>query len=143
MTIRSEDARAIVAHALAKASEMGFRVSVAVLDNAGWLVAFGRSDEAQRYTTEVAQGKAYSVVFMGRASAELRELADERPQFFDAIKSLGLRTLVPSPGGVPLLDGAIGISGASRPGADVEIAEAAIRAAGLDVQEPDLGPSTG
>ncbi len=134
---------AVVAHALATASEMGFGVSVAVLDNAGWLVAFGRSAEAHRYTAEVAQGKAYSVVFMGRTSAELRELADERPQFFDAIKSLGSRTLVPSPGGVPLLDGALGISGASRPGADVEIAEAAIRAAGLDVQQSEGGSSPG
>ena len=50
-----------------------------------------------------------------------------RPQFFDAVKSLGRRTVIPSPGGVPLPGGgAIGISGAADPNQDVEVAEAAI-----------------
>ena len=132
MNLRSDEAYAAVGHALAKAAEMGFAVSVAVLDHTGTLLAFGRSDGASPYTADVAQGKAYAVMFMGRTSAEVRELADERPQFFDSIKSLGLRTLVPSPGGVPLGDGAIGVSGASRPNADLEIAEAGISGASID-----------
>jgi uncharacterized protein GlcG (DUF336 family) len=53
--------------------------------------------------------------------------AQARPQFFDATKSLGMRTAIPSPGGVPLPGGgAIGVSGAANPEQDVEIAQAAI-----------------
>ena len=45
--------------------------------------------------------------------------------------ALGRHTLIPSPGGIPLpKGGAIGISGAADPNQDVEIAEAAITAAG-------------
>ena len=66
---------------------------------------------------------------MRRTSAELRDMANNRPQFFDAVKSLGRRTLIPSPGGIPLPNGgAIGISGAADPNQDVEIAESAIAA---------------
>jgi uncharacterized protein GlcG (DUF336 family) len=133
MSISSADAQRLVASALTRAAEMGLAVSVAVIDTAGFLVAFGRSDGAGPYTTEVAQSKAYGVVFMGRTSAQLSDLAQARPQFFDAVKTLGMRTLIPSPGGVPVPGGAIGVSGAPKPELDVEIADAAI--ATLDVKD--------
>jgi len=120
-------ARALVDGAHARAEALGVKVSIAVLDSAGHLVAFQRMDGAAPFTVDVAQGKAYGVIFMRRTSAELREMANTRPQFFDAVKSLGRRTLIPSPGGVPLPDGgAIGISGAADPNQDVEVAEAGI-----------------
>src|SRR5439155_10243000 len=120
-------ARALVDSALAKARELGINVSIAVLDSGGNLVAFQRMDGAAPFTVDVAQGKAYGVIFMRRTSAEPREMANTRPQFFDAVKSLGRRTLIPSPGGIPLpKGGAIGISGAADPNQDVEVAEAAI-----------------
>jgi uncharacterized protein GlcG (DUF336 family) len=130
MGVTSADAQALVSNALSRARDLGATVSVAVLDDHGFLMAFGRADGARPYTTEVALGKAYGVVFMGRPSAELRELADARPRFFDAIKNLGMRTLIPSPGGIAIDGGAIGVSGASNPEQDVEIAEAAVRALG-------------
>ena len=124
-------ARALVDGALAKATALGLNVSIAVLDSAGHLVAFQRMDGAAPFTADVAQSKAYGVIFMRRTSAELRDIANTRPQFFDAVKSLGRRTLIPSPGGIPLpKGGAIGISGAADPNQDVEIAETAIAQAG-------------
>ncbi len=124
-------ARALVDGALAKATALGINVSIAVLDSAGHLVAFQRMDGAAPFTADVAQSKAYGVIFMRRTSADLRDMANTRPQFFDAVKSLGRRTLIPSPGGIPLPHGgAIGISGAADPNQDVEIAESAIAAAG-------------
>jgi uncharacterized protein GlcG (DUF336 family) len=126
-----EHAQAVVAGALVRAAELNLRISVAVLDTAGDLVAFARMDGAPPFTAEVAQGKAYGVLFTGRTSAELREMAANRPQFFDAIKGLGRRTLVPSPGGLAVpTGGAIGISGAADPDQDVDVAQAGIRAAG-------------
>jgi len=124
-------ARALVDGALAKATALGLNVSIAVLDSAGHLVAFQRMDGVAPFTVDVAQSKAYGVIFMRRTSAELRDMANTRPQFFDAVKSLGRRTVIPSPGGIPLPNGgAIGISGAADPNQDVEIAESAIAAAG-------------
>jgi uncharacterized protein GlcG (DUF336 family) len=124
-------AQAMVAGALARAAELNIRISVAVLDGGGDLVAFARMDGAPPFTAEVAQSKAYGVLFTGRTSAELREMANSRPPFFDAIKNLGRRTLVPSPGGVPVPSGgAIGISGAADPDQDVDVAQAAISSAG-------------
>jgi uncharacterized protein GlcG (DUF336 family) len=122
-------ARALIDGGLSKAAALGINVSIAVLDSGGHLVAFQRMDGAPPFTADVAQGKAYGVIFMRRTSAELREMANARPQFFDAVKSLGRRTLIPSPGGIPLPGGgAIGVSGAADPNQDVEVAEAAIAA---------------
>ncbi|MGH2967418.1 MAG: GlcG/HbpS family heme-binding protein [Solirubrobacterales bacterium] len=121
-------AQALVAAALSDADRQGLVVSVAVVDASGYLLAFGRADGARAYTAEVAQGKAYSVVFMGRSTADLRDLAGTRPAFFAAVSSLGLRGLIPSPGGVAVADGAIGVSGAPDPDQDVEVALAAIEA---------------
>src|SRR6266851_8466122 len=123
-------ARKLIDGALAKGGELGLKLSVAVLDSGGHLVAFQRMDGAPPFTADVAQSKAYGVIFMHRTSAELRDMANARPQFFDAVKSLGRRTLIPSPGGIPLpKGGAIGISGAADPNQDVEVAESAIAAA--------------
>jgi uncharacterized protein GlcG (DUF336 family) len=108
------------------ADAAGLTVSVAVTDQAGYLKAFARADGASPLTVEVAQGKAYAVIFMGRTSAEVAKLADARPQFFQAVKNLGARTVIPSPGGLPIPGGAIGVSGAADPDQDVEVARAAL-----------------
>jgi uncharacterized protein GlcG (DUF336 family) len=123
-------ARALIDGALAKARGLELKLSIAILDSGGHLVAFQRMDGAPPFTADVAQSKAYGVIFMRRTSAELGDMANTRPQFFDAVKSLGRRTLIPSPGGIPLPDGgAIGVSGAADPNQDVEVAQAAIAAA--------------
>jgi glc operon protein GlcG len=132
MSIASIDAQRLVASGLAEASRRGLAVSVAVVDNAGFLVAFGRSDEARPFTVDVAMGKAYSVVFMGRSSAEVRDLAESRPHFFEAVKGLGLRIVIPSPGGIAAPGGAIGVSGAPDPDQDVQIAIGALEELGLE-----------
>jgi uncharacterized protein GlcG (DUF336 family) len=131
MSLSSEQALGLVGSALAHAAGRGLAVSVAVVDSGGFLKAFGRADGAQAYTADVALGKAYSVIYMGRSSAEVRELAEKRPQFFTAVHNLGLRTLIPSPGGVAIAGGAIGVSGAPNPDQDVEVASAAIAETGL------------
>jgi uncharacterized protein GlcG (DUF336 family) len=129
MNVTSAQTQRLVAAAMTKAQEMRLAVSVAVLDSAGFLMGFARADGASPHTVGVAIGKAYGVIFMGRTSAEIRDLAESRAQFFGAIKDLGAHTLIPSPGGVAILGGAIGVSGAPSPDQDVEIAEVAIAAA--------------
>lgn len=129
MVITAERARAIVSAALEIAERGGHQISTAVLDADGTLVAFGRSDGSRPYTAELAQSKAYCWILTERTSAEVAAIAEARPQFFSVLKDLGLRTLAPSPGGIPIPGGgAIGISGADRPEDDVAIAEAALLA---------------
>jgi uncharacterized protein GlcG (DUF336 family) len=125
-------ARGLIDSAVAKAGSLGINSSIAILDGGGHLVAVQRMDGAAPFTVDVAQGKAYGGIFMRRTSAELRDMASARPQFLDAVKSLGRRTLIPSPGGLPLPGGgAIGVSGAADPNQDVDVAESAIAALGL------------
>lgn len=131
----SRQAQALLAAALEEAASKEVPVSVAVVDSGGFLKAFGRADGAGPYTADVAIGKAYAVIFMARSSAAVRDLADARPQFFGAIQGLGLRTLIPSPGGLEVLDGAIGVSGGANPDQDVEIAEAAIAKVDVTLKE--------
>jgi Haem-degrading len=88
-------ARGLIDSAVAKAGSLGINSSIAILDGGGHLVAFQRMDGAAPFTVDVAQGKAYGVIFMRRTSAELRDMASARPQFLDAVKSLGRRTLIP------------------------------------------------
>lgn len=126
MSMTSSQAQALVSSAMRAASDAGLAVSVAVLDSAGFLLAFSRADGAKPYTVDVAIGKAYAAIYMGRSSDEVRDLADARPHFFAAIKGLGLRTLIPSPGGLAAPGGAIGVSGAANPDQDVAIANAAL-----------------
>ena len=133
--MNSRRAQALLAAALTDAEEKGVAVSVAVVDSAGFLKAFGREDGAGAYTVDVAIGKAYAVIFMARPSAAVRDLAEARPQFFGAIKDLGMRTLIPSPGGVEVPGGAIGVSGAANPDEDVAIAMAAIGQVDATIKE--------
>ncbi len=127
MALSFSQAQKAVQQATARAAEMSIPVSVAVVDDGGYLLAFARMDGAKLVSVEVSQGKAYGTVFLGTPSAAIRDMAGSRPQFFDAIKSLGLRTAIPSPGGVPIPGGgAIGVSGAANPDDDVAIAEAGL-----------------
>jgi uncharacterized protein GlcG (DUF336 family) len=128
MSISLEQAQAMVAHAIAKSEELGVQVSISVLDAGGNIVAFARMDGAALHTGPIATGKAYGTVFWGRPSAAIREWAETRAVVFDAIKNLGLHTVVPGPGGLPIPDGgAIGVAGAPSGDQDVEIAEVGLR----------------
>jgi uncharacterized protein GlcG (DUF336 family) len=130
MTLNSQQAAALVEAAVAEGGARGLKLSVAVVDAGGYLQAFQRMDGAPLFSIQVAQGKAYGVVFMQRPSAAIRDFAENRPHMFSAVKDLGLHTLIPSPGGVPLPGGgAIGVSGALDPADDVAVADAALVAA--------------
>jgi uncharacterized protein GlcG (DUF336 family) len=126
MALNSTRAQALVTSAMADAERRGESVSVAVVDSGGFLTAFARSNGASPYTADVAIGKAYGVIFFGRSSAEIQDMATARPNFFAAVRDLGLRALIPSPGGIAIEGGAIGVSGAASGDEDVEIATAAI-----------------
>ena len=75
MALTLAEANTIVQGALAKAKELNIRISVAVCDAGGRLVAFNRMDGAIWGSVYGCQGKAIASVAFGRASGELAERA--------------------------------------------------------------------
>ena len=73
-------ATAIIAGALAKGSEAGFKpLSVAVLDAGGHLIAFQRQDGASFARAQIASGKAAGALALGVSSRKVGAMAEERP----------------------------------------------------------------
>jgi uncharacterized protein GlcG (DUF336 family) len=108
----------IIDTALEKARTESFApLAVAVLDAGGHLVAYKREDGAGIIRFDIAFGKAWGSLGMGFGSRELTERAEKYPTFISVLSTVSGGRLVPSPGGVLILDGsrmvigAVGISG--------------------------------
>lgn len=111
-------------------------LTVAVLDDGGHLKAFKREDgPAAAMRPQIATGKAFGAVGMGRSSRQLGVMAGERAHFVSALVDVSGGRLIPVPGGVLIKDGdeiigAVGVSGDSSDN-DEAAAVAGIEAAGL------------
>jgi uncharacterized protein GlcG (DUF336 family) len=132
-----EQAGKIVEAALATARRMKYEpMSVAVLDRGGHLVAFKREDGSGIMRYEIAVGKAWGALGMGRPSRVLNQMAIDRPFFIGALVGASGGRLVPVPGGVLIHDadgdllGACGVSG-DQSDPDERCAIEGVRAAGL------------
>lgn len=113
--------------ALQHAGNSGWRVSVAVLDAGGHLMAFGRSAGAPLHTIELAQDKALTAVSFAMPTADVSHRLRDAPEHVRQCLMLRPR-LVPMGGALPFhlhgrLLGAIGVSGASEE-QDCECAQA-------------------
>ncbi|VVP11109.1 hypothetical protein PS876_03319 [Pseudomonas fluorescens] len=92
-------------------------LTIAVLDSGGHLIALQREDGASLLRPQIAIGKAWGAIALGKGSRLLAVDAQQRPAFFAALNSTGQGSVVPAPGGVLIRDqagnllGAIGISG--------------------------------
>lgn len=111
-------ANTLITAALAEGRRLGVApLAVAVLDPGGHLVAFQREDHAGFARFNIAFGKAWGALGMGFGSRELAERAARFPTFVTALAAASQGRMVPSPGGVLILDadrhvlGAVGISG--------------------------------
>jgi uncharacterized protein GlcG (DUF336 family) len=111
-------ASAIIDAALAEGRKRQFApLVVAVLDAGGHLVAFKREDGAGFARFDIAYGKAWGSLGIGFGTRELTERAAKSPTFVAAISTATQGRMIPSPGGVLIVDtdnnvvGAVGISG--------------------------------
>ena len=125
--IRLEVAQALIVRATEEARARGFRLAFAVVEPSGELVAFGRMDDVQYGSIDVAQAKARSAARFRTASS----LAEERLAG-GRLALLAIDGIVPVAGGVPIVVdgrvvGAIGVSGAASADDDA-VARAAIAA---------------
>ena len=128
------EARQIADQAMADASRLALRISVAVADEAGALLAFARMDGATRLSARTAVAKTQTVILTGKATLDLgqewREELDAEPELFYGM--IARPDVVPFGGGVPVridgrLAGAVAVSGATS-SQDHEIAARAAAA---------------
>lgn len=124
----------MAAAAQRRATEIGIRVTVAVVDDGGHLVHLGRMDGAAPLTAEIAEAKASGAASLGRPGDAVAEIYEKRPGFFEAIAEMTRRPLIPGLGSVLIrseerIIGAIGVSG-GRPEQDLDCAEAGLKAIG-------------
>lgn len=116
-----------------EARRRAVRVSAAVVDAGGNLVAFGRMDGAEIAGPTLAVDKAYTAVANSTSTSELAVLAAPGGELF-GLHANGNGRFVIFGGGIPVTDGAviigaIGVSGA-RVEDDVACAEAGVAAQG-------------
>jgi glc operon protein GlcG len=125
------EARAAIERGIAKARELGFSVAIAVVDEAGHLVACDRMDGALWITPEIARAKANAAAAFQASTQDLESrFATTRALFAGNVAALGEYKLVFGRGGVPVVAadrvvGAVGVSGAVPPDNDHFIADAA------------------
>lgn len=116
---------------LAKAHALGFQVAIAVVDEAGHLVACHRMDGALWVTPEIARAKANAAAGFRATTLDLEERFNTGRQLFAGnVAALGDYEFVFGRGGVPIVSdgrvvGAVGVSGAVPADNDHTIADAA------------------
>lgn len=130
MPLTMAEAQTAIAGAHARAESLSIRVTVAVVDEGGYLIALGRMDGAPPISPQVAEAKAVGAAMLYRDGASLAELAKDRPGFFSVVDRLVRVPIVPGLGSVLIrregkVIGAIGVSG-GRPEQDLECAEAGL-----------------
>ena len=114
MALTLDEANRVIDGALAKARELGIKVSIAVCDKGGRLVAFQRMDEAIWGSVYGCQGKAIASAAFGRPSGDLTERADH-PTFRGIVAAEGGHMIL-GRGGMPIvrggiIEGGIGVGG--------------------------------
>jgi uncharacterized protein GlcG (DUF336 family) len=131
--LTQEGAMTILRGALDKADGLGVHASVAVVDDGGHLIAFGRSEEAELYSVAICQAKARSAALTRFPSGKKSPSGNERDDHHAIAITLaaGAGSFVTIAGGFPIMVndrciGAVGASGASKN--DVVIAQAGIAA---------------
>jgi uncharacterized protein GlcG (DUF336 family) len=122
----------VIAAAHAHARQIGIRVTAAVVDEGGLLIALARMEGAMPLSSQIAEAKASGAALALRDGGSLAQLAQDRPAFFEIVRGLSRLPLIPAQGsqlvrrGDAVL-GAVGVSG-GKPEQDLLCAEAGLRA---------------
>jgi len=124
--LTSADVKKMMAAALAEAGKNNWNVTVAIVDDGGFMLHLERMDGAAVTTAEVAVGKARTSALTRRPSKFFEERVKERPAFIAFPAGLFIQ------GALPIMHqgecvGAIGVSGVQS-FEDEQIARAGIAA---------------
>ncbi len=145
MALTLRKAHECIERGFAKADALGVVVAIAVVDDAGHLVACDRMDGALWVTPEIARAKANAAAAFRATTLELEERFNKGRQLFaDNVATLGAWQFIFGKGAVPIVEngrivGAVGVSGAVPADGDHAIAdEAAGHPVLPDAHEPHI-----
>jgi uncharacterized protein GlcG (DUF336 family) len=140
-------ANRIIETILARGAELNCRpLSVVVVEPGCKVKAFQKEDGSSMIRFEMAFGKAYSALALGRSSKLVRVRAQEKPIFMDYLIAASGQQIFPEGGGLLIRDadgeviGAVGVTGDTED-RDDELAAHGIHAVGLKTDEDckDMG----
>ena len=127
----------IIESIFARGHELGCRpLSVIVVEPGAKVKAFQKEDDSAMMRFEMAFGKAYAALALGRSSSLVRMRTEERPLFMQYLIRASDDQIFPEGGGMLIRDqngellGAVGVTGDTQE-RDEELAAYGIRAAGL------------
>jgi len=137
--IKLEQANCIIEAILKRGAELNCRPISAVVVEPGCVIkAFQKDDGASMIRFEMACGKAYAALALGRSSMLVRIRQEEKPNFMRFLIAASDDRLFPEGGGMLIRDGAgevigaVGVTGDTEE-RDEELAIYGIRAAGLKI----------
>jgi uncharacterized protein GlcG (DUF336 family) len=146
-TITLKQADRIIDAAIARGVELNCRPISVIVVEPGCKV---KEDGASMIRFEMAFGKAYAALALGRSSSLVHQRAEERPIFMRYLIAASDEQLFPEAGGLLIRDadgeviGAVGVTGDTGE-RDEELAAHGIHAAGLKTDEDcrDMGRRVG
>lgn len=131
----------IIDAALARGRELKCRpLSVVVVEPGAIVKAFKKEDGSAMMRFEMAMGKAYAALALGRSSSLVRMRTEERPLFMDFLFKASQDKIFAEGGGMLIratdgeLLGAVGVTGDTQE-RDEELAAHGIRTAGLKTDD--------
>jgi uncharacterized protein GlcG (DUF336 family) len=135
--IKLEQANRIIGAIFARGRELGCRpLSVVILESGAKVKAFQKEDDSAMMRFEMAYGKAYAALALGRSSSLVRMRTEERPLFMQYLIRVSGDQIFPEGGGMLIRDndgevlGAVGVTGDTQE-RDEELAAHGIRTASL------------
>jgi uncharacterized protein GlcG (DUF336 family) len=135
--ITLKQAERIIDTILARGREFDCRpLSVVITDPGAHVKAFKKEDGSAMMRFEMAMGKAFAALALGRSSSLVRVRTEERPLFMNYLIEASGGKIFPEGGGMLVRDGhcevigAVGVTGDTQE-RDEELAAHGIRAAGL------------
>src|ERR1044071_7596470 len=139
--IKLEEANRVIEAILSRGRELGCRpLSVVIVEPGARVKAFQKEDDSSMMRFEMAYGKAYAALALGRSSSLVRMRAEERPMFMQYVIRASGDQIFPEGGGMLIRDqngellGAVGVTGDTQE-QDEELAAHGIRAAGFKTDE--------
>jgi len=139
--ISLEQANRIITAIFARGREFKCRqLSVIVVEPGANVKAFQKEDDSAMMRFEMAYGKAYAALALGRSSSLVRMRTEERPLFMQYLIRASGDQIFPEGGGMLIrgnggeLLGAVGVTGDTQE-RDEELAAYGIRTAGLKTDE--------
>lgn len=129
MPITLAEAKLIIEGAFSKARELDVKVSVAVVDGGGRIIAVNKMDGAHWAGTYGSIGKAIGASAFGRPTGEMQEQAFTPTP--SSVRQMSGEEMILGQGGVPIIrdgfiEGGCGVGG-SIPPQDEECATAGVR----------------